>query len=657
MIDAINLYKSYGAQQVLADASFRCNPNERLALVGPNGAGKTTLLRLLAGQESPDSGTLALPRGLQVGYLPQEIDVSSPLPLRAFVEDVAADVRRVEEEMRDAEVRLAAGDTNPDLLDRYGHLRTRFEHLDGYTLGARAERILAGLGFRAGDFDRPLAEFSGGWRMRAALGRILLREPDLVLLDEPTNHLDIDSLEWLEDYLREARGCYLMVSHDAAFLDRVVDGVLALEGGEVVRAKGNYTRYCEQRALRHAQAQAAYDNFQRKRNVEQQFVDRFRSKATKARQVQSRVRRMEKEQAPPPPPSQGPVLGLNLPQPARSGRTVLTLEGVELGYGGQPVHRNLQLRLERGDKAVLIGPNGAGKSTLLKALAGLLAPTAGRVETGHNVTLSYFAQHQLEQLDPRRSVLEEMARVPGLSSELQMRSILGSFLFSGDAVDKPVAVLSGGEKSRLVLARLLAAPGNLLLLDEPTNHLDLQACEVLKQALARYQGTVCLITHDRDLINRVATRVLYLDGQGVTEYLGNYDDYVARRAAEQAAAHAVHPASGGDTDGGGRKEQRRREAERRQRLQRETAPLRRQVESLEAEVAVAEEQFTAVEAQLAAPDTYQDPRRATALARERAALEARVGELSAAWEAAATELEERERWLRQGWQAGDGAGG
>jgi len=646
----MDLSKAYGAQQVLAGASFRLLPNERLALVGPNGAGKTTLLRLLAGEETPDGGTLQRPRGLQVGYLPQEIDVSSPLSLRAYVEDVAADLRGIEADMREAEERMGAGDADPALLEWYGHLRTRFEHLDGYTLGARAERILGGLGFQPGDFARPLQEFSGGWRMRAALARILLREPELVLLDEPTNHLDIDSLEWLESYLREARGNYLMVSHDAAFLDRVVDGVLALESGGVVRVKGNYTRYREQRALRDAQAWAAHDNFQRKRAAEQQFVDRFRSKATKARQVQSRLRRMEKAEPPPPPPERGAVLALSLPQPARSGRTVLTLEGVELGYEGKPpVHRNLTFRLERGDKAVLIGPNGAGKSTLLKALAGVLAPRAGRVTVGHQVTVSYFAQHQLEQLDPRRTVLEEMARVPGLTSELQMRSLLGAFLFSGDAVEKPVAVLSGGEKSRLVLARLLAAPGNLLLMDEPTNHLDLQACEVLKQALTEFQGTVCLITHDRDLIDRVATRVLYLDGQGVTEYLGNYQDYLARRAVEQAAEQRDRPAAA-EAGGSDRKEQRRRDAERRQQLQRETGHLRRRVEELEEEVAAAEARLAAVEAELAAPETYQSPPRAAALARERAELVARAAAGAAAWEAAATELEEREAAVRQEWQ-------
>jgi len=649
VIDAIDLHKSFGAQRVLEGASFRLNSDERLALVGPNGAGKTTLLRLLSGEESPDDGTLQRPRGLQVGYLPQEIDVSSPLSLLAFVEDVAADLRLVEEEMRNTETLMSDGKATPALLERYGHLRTRFEHLDGYTLGARAERILAGLGFQPGDFGRPLAEFSGGWRMRAALGRILLREPDLVLLDEPTNHLDIDSLEWLEGYLREAEGTYLMVSHDAAFLDRVITGVLALEDGKVLRVKGNYTRYREQRELRIIQARSAYENFQRKRVAEQQFVDRFRSKATKARQVQARVRRMDKEAPPPPPPDSGPTLGLRLPQPERSGRSVVTLEGVALGYGGALVHRGLDFRLERGDRAVLIGPNGAGKSTLLKALGGSLAPVAGRVELGHNVVVSYFAQHQLEQLDPRRTVLEEMAQVPRMSSELEMRSILGAFLFSGDAVEKRVAVLSGGEKSRLVLAKMLAAPGNLLLLDEPTNHLDLQACEVLKQALAAYQGTVCLITHDRDLINRVATRVLYLDGSGVTEYLGNYDDYSARRAAE--AAQRATAAASVTVNPGGRKEQRRREAERRQQVQRELGPMRQRVMELETAVSRVEEEFQRVDAELADPGTYREPQRAADLARLRAELDARLAALTGQWEEAATELEGREQGAREQWPA------
>jgi len=648
VVDAQSLRKSFGGQTVLDGATFRVNEGERLALVGPNGAGKTTLLRILAGEEKPDGGAVRARRGLEVGYLRQEIEAASDRVLLGYVEDVAADVRALEGDLRDLERQLAAGEHDPGVLDRYGHLQTRFEHLGGYQLRARAERILVGLGFAQGDLERPLGTFSGGWRMRAALGRILLREPDLVLLDEPTNHLDIVSLEWLEGHLQEAPSAFLIVSHDVAFLDRVVQGVLALEAGTIIRTQGNFAQYQAERRVRVEQARAAYENWQRRRAQTEAFAERFRYKATKARQVQSRLRQLDKDEAPPPPPPEHTGLDLELPQPERSGRTVATLEGVAAGYGGEPVYRGLDFRVDRGDKVALIGPNGAGKSTLLKLLAGVLPVLEGRLAYGHNVTTSYFAQHQLEQLDPTRTVLAEMATLPGLRSELEFRGLLGAFLFSGDAVDKKVAVLSGGEKSRLVLAKLLADPGNFFLLDEPTNHLDLQACEVLKKALAAFSGTLCFITHDRDLINRVATRVVYVERGAVREYLGNYDDFLCKRATEMEVTPAIDRTPTAPEAGGrlGKKDQRRLEAERRERVRRETGPLRAEVVRLEEEVAAEEARLAGAEAALADPGTYADPSRATALARERAEAERRVAELTARWEQAAGSLEEKERLLR-----------
>ncbi len=652
MLDAVGLCKSYGAQELLGGVGFKIVPGERLALVGPNGSGKTTILRILAGEESPDRGEVHCRRGIDIGYLPQELDVSSAVPLVAFVEDVADDVRRVEAELREIEGQLSRAPAEAGLLDRYGHLQTRFEHLGGYQLRSRAERILAGLGFREADHERPLREFSGGWRMRAALARILLREPDLVLLDEPTNHLDLPSLEWLEIHLVESPSAFLVVSHDVSFLDRVVTGVLALEGGKLVRTRGGYTRYQEERRARQEQARAAWDNYQKKRAATEAFAERFRYKATKARQVQSRLRLLDKSPAPPAQPApEAAAPKLVLPPAPRSGRIVAELQGVAAGYGGPPVWEGLDFRLERGEKVALVGPNGAGKSTLLKVLAGVLRPTAGAVTYGHNVTLSYFAQHQLEQLDPQRTALEEMLSLPGLRTELEMRSILGGFLFSGDAVDKPVAVLSGGEKSRLVLAKLLADPGNLFLLDEPTNHLDLRSCGVLKDALRDFQGALCVITHDRDLINRVATRVVYVEGGSCRSYLGNFDDYLRKRAAEEALAEETAGARprGDLARGAGKRERRRQEAERRERLRRQTGPLRARVAELEEEVAALETALEATEAALADPQVYADGARVAALGRERAQGAARLEEVSAAWERAATELEALEaRLAREG---------
>ncbi|MBI5014437.1 MAG: ABC-F family ATP-binding cassette domain-containing protein [Deltaproteobacteria bacterium] len=648
MIDALDLRKSYGPQSLLAGASFKISPGEHLGLVGPNGSGKTTLLRLLAGEESPDAGEVARRRGLSVGYLTQELEAGLGVPLRTYVEDVAEELRSLEEDLRDAEARLARGEHDPQLLERYGLDQARFEHLGGYRLGAEAERILAGLGFREDDFDRPLSSFSGGWRMRGALARLLLSRPDLILLDEPTNHLDIVTLEWLETFLQESPGAYLVVSHDVSFLDRVVTGVLALEGGRVVRSKGNYAAYTAERAVREEQARATRENQLRRRAETEAFVERFRAKASKARQVQARVKQLDREPvATPPPIATPPDLRLVLPQPSRSGRTVASLEGVDVGYGERVVYRGLDFRVDRDERVVLIGPNGAGKSTLLKVLAGQVQPSAGRLTYGHNVTVSYFAQHQLDQLDPSRTVLEEMRRLPGLRSELELRSLLGAFLFSGEAVEKKVEVLSGGEKSRLVLAKLLACPGNFLLMDEPTNHLDLHACAVLKEALAGYEGTLCLITHDRDLINRVASRVVYVDAGQARSYLGTFDDFARKRAdeAELLGASTAGRRPDAPAPGGARREQRRLDAERRDRARRETGPLRRRVEALEAEIGAAEVRATEVERRLADPATYADPRAAGDLGREQTALRRSLETLTASWEEAATALEDLERRL------------
>jgi ATP-binding cassette subfamily F protein 3 len=649
LLDALNLHKSYGAQTLFDGVTFKVSPGEHLALVGPNGSGKTTLLRMLAGEEEPDRGEIQRRRGLSVGYLRQELEGLADGTLISFVEDVAQEVRALETDVRDMEARLAAGDKDPLLLERYGQSVARFEHLGGYRLRAEAERILGGLGFVEEDFPRPLASFSGGWRMRAALARILLSRPDLILFDEPTNHLDIVSLEWLEDFLKESSGAFVVVSHDVSFLDRVVSGVLALEGGRVARSKGNYAAYVADRELRETQARAAFENEQRRRAQAEAFIERFRAKNTKAKQVQSRIKQLDRETPlPVAPPSTTRALSLRLPQPERSGRTVVTLEGIEAGYGERLVYRGLDFQIERGEKVVLIGPNGAGKSTLLKILAGEVLPTRGRPVYGHNVTLSYFAQHQLDQLDPRRTILEEMMTLPGLRSELEMRSILGSFLFSGDSVEKKVEILSGGEKSRLVMAKILSAPGNFLLMDEPTNHLDIQACEVLKQALADYEGTVCLITHDRDLINRAATRVVYVEHGEVRSYLGNFDYFAAKRAEEEAARADARSVSGlGNAKQAGRRSQRRSDAERRARIRRETAPLRSRVEELENRIHEAEARLAEIETRLADPSTYTDSKVAADLACERGSLCLALDNLTPTWEDAAMELEELDRRLAE----------
>jgi ATP-binding cassette subfamily F protein 3 len=653
LLEAVGITKAFGARKLFGPLDFRLDAGERMALVGSNGSGKTTLLRILAGEEHADSGSVRLKKGLSVGYLPQELDAVEAGTLLSFVEDVAEEIKNMRTELRELETRLGDGETDPETLSWYGHLQSRFEELGGYRLHSEARRILAGLGFKEDETGRPLSTFSGGWRMRALLARILLRHPDVILLDEPTNHLDIVSLEWLENFIRDSKAGFLIVSHDVNFLDRVVNGVLALEAGDAVRTKGNYTRFTEERELRLEQQRAAYDRQMRRRAEEERFIERFRAKNTKARQVQSRVKRLEKEEtleAPVEDVTNRPAI--RFPQPERSGKDVARLEGVAVGYGDKRVYENLNFQLHRGDKTVLIGPNGAGKSTLMKLLAGAVKPDAGKLELGYNVTVSYFSQHQMDLLKPRNTVLEEILSLPGMRTEREARSLLGGFLFSGDAVDKKVEVLSGGEKSRLVLARLLCAPGNLLLMDEPTNHLDIEACGVLKNALAEYQGTLVVITHDRDLINRVATKVVYVEGGECREYIGNFDDYLRLRAVQDAAAQPA--ASTGaraeeDQDGAASakgKDARRRAAQQRDLLRRQTAPLRAEVERLEAEISRCHARLAEVEGLLVLPEVYGDPEQSGRLARERNELDKRTAEITDRWGERAVELETLEERLR-----------
>jgi len=645
LLDAVNLAKFFGGRKLFESVSFKASGGQRLALTGPNGSGKTTLLRILAGEEAPDDGAVHRRGDLDLGYLPQDLDVDSNKPLLAFVEDVADEIKQVGKELAKIEEAMARHEADDALLARYGHLQSRFEHLDGYALRARSERILVGLGFSEEQFDRPVQALSGGWRMRAALAGILLKEPDLILLDEPTNHLDIVSLQWLEEHIIQSQAAYIIVSHDIEFLNRVATDVLSIEGVGVVRTKGNYSAYLKARELRLEQARAAYENHQKKVAAEQAFVDRFRAKATKAKQVQSRIKRMEKAEAPPPPPAEAKALSFSLPSPARAGKVIATLEGVEAGYGEVSVYSNLDFKVERGEKIALIGPNGAGKSTLLKLLAGSMSPRGGKLTYGHNVTVSYFAQHQLEQLDPKLTALEEMRKLPGLRSETELRGMLGAFLFTGEEVDKKVAVLSGGEKTRLVLAKIMADPGNFFLLDEPTNHLDLAACETLKKALAEYDGSLCFISHDRDLINKAANKVIWVEHGNIKTYLGNYDYFLRKSQSEEAekdAETAADKSSKASAPKISKRDERRLEAENRQKFRKATEELRKKVHDLEEKITKAEARVEELETMLADPAFYSDPAKAAAAAKERTELVKELEVLGQNWENAAVELEEVE---------------
>ena len=536
-LDAVS--KGYGGQELLRGMSWRIGRGERIGLVGPNGAGKTTLCRILAGVEEPDAGRVHQDTGVTVGYLPQEVTGGEDRTVLAEALSGFDEVWRLEAQLESLAARMAGPDAPPGLTDTYGEVQHRFEAMGGYRLEAEAKIILDGLGFESGAIHRPLAEFSGGWRMRAALARLLLLRPDLLLLDEPTNHLDLESLGWLENFLAAYEGTVVIVSHDRYFLNRMVTAIADLGGGGVTIYHGDYDHFLVEREARQALLEAQARN-QAKRVAEiERFIDRFRYKASKARQVQSRVKmldRMERIET----EAAARRIHFSFPQPPRTGRLVGRLIGVHKAYGDNVVYAGMDFQVERGDRVALVGVNGAGKSTLLKMLAGALEFDKGERLLGSHVEVQYYAQHQLDALDPSRTVLEELEHAAPDAQISRLRTILGSFLFSGDAVGKKVAVLSGGEKARLALAKMLARPAALLCMDEPTNHLDLASKEVLEDALSGFTGTIVFISHDRYFINRIATQVVEVARGRLTTHLGTYDDYLDSKAAA-AAAPATAP--------------------------------------------------------------------------------------------------------------------
>jgi ATP-binding cassette, subfamily F, member 3 len=629
--------KSYGAQTLLRDCSWRIGRGERIGLVGPNGAGKTTLCRLLAGTEEPDSGHVHRDSGVSVGYLPQEVSGSPESTVLAEALSGFDAVWRLEAELEDMAGRMTAADVDPALIETYGEVQHRFEALGGYRLESQAKVILAGLGFGPEEIHRPLAVFSGGWRMRAALARLLLLRPDVLLLDEPTNHLDLQSLEWLESFLGAYEGSVVLVSHDRYFLNRMATAIADLDGGTLSVYAGDYDDFLVEREAREALRDARQRNQAKQVAEIERFIDRFRYKATKARQVQSRIKMLEKLERIDDRPAARRVQ-FKFAQPPRTGRMVCRLRGVHKAYGDHVVYAGVDFEVERGERVALVGVNGAGKSTLLRILAGALPFEQGERTLGTHVAVHYYAQHQLDALDPSRTVLEELEQTEPQASIERLRTLLGRFLFSGDAVDKRISVLSGGEKARVALAKTLVRPAALLCMDEPTNHLDLVSKEVLEEALQSFTGTIVFISHDRYFVNRIATQVVEIDHGRLTAYLGNYDDYHARTAQLEATpkqtvasarptrAPAVEP------DGDRAKRGRSRQIE-------------RQIKAMRSRLTLVEEQIHALEAQLAEiglaladPELYRDGARARAISQSRKETEERVAWLMKEWEDLSLEL-------------------
>jgi len=641
MVHVDSIRRRFGVRVLFEDLSWTIPRGSRLGLVGPNGAGKTTLLRILAGMDSPDGGQLRRPSDLRVGYLPQEVETLADGSVLATVLDGFGELRRLTQDLEAAELRLASiGPGDPAIASAsaaYGELRHRFEAMGGDGVEVRAKTILSGLGVPASSVHDPLARLSGGWRMRVALARLLLGSPDLLLLDEPTNHLDLEATQWLEGFLAGFPGAFVVVSHDRYFLNRMVRGIVELEGGRLTVFSGGYDEYLAARETRRAAAEKAIREQALEAARVQRFIERFRYKATKARQVQSRIRALEKVEQVETPVSTRRIR-FGFPAAPRSGDVVARARGLAKAFGATVVYREASFLIRRGDRVALVGPNGAGKSTLLKLLDGRVAPDAGSLELGQNVIVQYYAQHQLDALDPQRSVLEELQRraEPGITQKL--RGILGRFLFSGNDVDKRVEVLSGGEKARLALAAMLIRPANLLLLDEPTNHLDLRSREVLEEALDEYDGTMVLVSHDRYFINRVANAIGEVGMGAVDIYPGDYDTYLERRASRAAADPSAPPDSAKDEARQRERDLRRIEAEQRNRRYRERRAVEERLAPIEAAIAALEARVRRLTELQAEPDTYRDSEKARSVGREKAEAEEQLAGLYESWEAVASEL-------------------
>ena len=635
MLTVAGLSKSFGGRELFDDVSLNVMSGDRIAITGPNGAGKSTLIKIILGKEEPDAGSVTFIRGTRTGYLPQE---SEP----------------------------AGNETVMEIIVPHDH-----EH-DGPFV-AKAKQILASLGFKQTDYDRPAREMSGGWIMRAHLARLLTQEPDLLMLDEPTNHLDLETLIWFQNYLKYYPGAILLISHDREFLNELCTHIAELRASRILRYTGNYDAYVEQRAAAEVTLIATAKSQQREIDRMQLFVDRFRAKNTKAAQAQSKLKQIErlKENMVETPDGDGPTVGFRFPQPQRSGHRVITLKHVKFGYGvaatprrsevvatppsrgsgdeasqlPKLIYENLNFEAERDQRTVLVGPNGAGKSTLLKLLADVLQPLSGERKLGHNVKHGYFAQHRAAMLNPLHSVMQEAMDTPQRITEQAVRNVLGSFLFRGDDVFKPVSVLSGGEKSRLALVKLLLDPPNLLLMDEPTTHLDLASVDALIEALEQYEGTLIFISHDVHFIRALANHVVRVEAGHLRHFPGGYQYYLDKTAQSARAAltsssfnnHSNSSANKSAEPQIDRKEQKRIEAEQRQARSRKKQEIQKRIAALEKEIAGLETQQKELTAELEKPETYASGR-AMQINRELLQVHDRLPEVTAEWEAAAMEL-------------------
>lgn len=668
MLTISGLTKSHGDRTLFRDVTFQLSPGRRVALIGGNGVGKTTICEIIVGLQDPDSGEVSRPNDYVIGYLAQELLDEPTDTVVAEVMAGAGEVLALEAELTELNHAMAAAEANEmdDLVEAYGKAQSRYETLGGYQIEAEARRILGGLGFSAQDMERPLREMSGGWQMRAALARLLLQKPDVLVLDEPTNHLDVDSVAWLEQQLAGWTGALLFVSHDRDFIDAVAERCIEIAWSQAQEYVGGFAEFVVAREERLAVLEATAARQAREVARVERFIDRFRYKATKAKQVQSRIKTLEKLERIEVPQDEELKLKFAFPAPARSSRTVVEVVDADLGYEpDQPILRDVNLVVERGWKMALLGPNGAGKSTLLKTILGRLEPLKGTTTLGANVDVAYFAQHQVDALDLNRTVEQEFrAQVGPQPKNRNLRTVLGSFGFSGDSVERQVGALSGGERTRLALAATMCNPVNLLVLDEPTNHLDLPSCDILEDALRVYPGTVLLVSHDRYLIRNTAEQLLDVRDGTVTHYL-DLDETVLNpggvklATSSKSAAPSAPPTSnqrgaaaqrsaanlkGGSTSSGAGKRTKSEKAAggkgsgaANPQAQRE---LRKRVARMEKKATVAEEEVSELERRLASPDVYDNKDLMYELIEQHEKAKTRANRLLAEWEENALQLED-----------------
>ena len=644
MLTVSQLSKSFAGRSLFDAVSLQVNRGDRIGLVGPNGAGKSTLFALLLGDVSPDKGTIAIEKNATIGFLPQETAAAGDETVLELALAVSPELVDAQNLIKQHE----AGNGSDDAA--YHNALHVFDEHGGWELEPKAKRVLAGLAFRETDFDRPARALSGGWIMRAHLARLLVMQPDLLLLDEPTNHLDLESLQWFQEYLQGYPGAIVMISHDREFLNQLVGSIVEIAHSKLVRYRGNWDSYVEQKASREEQQLAAYKNQQKEIASLQLFADRFRAKASKASQAQSKLKQIDRMKKIAAPVARGKTIKFHFPQPMRSGLRVISLKDVNYSYGDLVVYREMEYQAERGQRTVLVGPNGAGKSTLLKLLAGVLPVQDGMRELGHNVRAGYFSQNRIDVLNASHTVLESARDMANPVSEQTTRTVLGSFLFRGDDVFKTVSVLSGGEKSRLALVKLLLDPPNLLLMDEPTTHLDVDSIDALIGALKQYHGTLIFISHDVHFIRAIATSVLHVTaganrtGGKLTFYPGDYDYYLDKSKATSARTGLVGTdrpvvrsmTSDNVTQSSGglrkQKQQKRLEAEMRNAIGKARREKEKWVHDLETKIAALEQQQKELAAALEDPATYTSGGNAIAINRDLSALSHDLARLTAEWE-------------------------